>query len=147
MNLNISKETHFKVAFFWWGLVGTGLLIAGSIFLFGGRSLSVLNTGPTAPSKAEWAGLAIALCLGFIKGNFVFKKIARKYMKRIEQLPEKSPLYRTFSLKSWGLILFMIVLGRTIRALGAPHLIIGTIYVAVGLALVLGSRTYLTRQS
>lgn len=144
--MNISKEMHLKVAFFWWGMVGTMLLIVGSGLLFGGRSLSVLNTEPTSPGMGQWAGLAIALCIGFIKGHFVFKKVARKYMKRIEHLPAKSPLYMTFSLKSWGLILSMMALGVTLRVLGTPQLLRGIIDVAVGFALVLGSKTYLIRQ-
>lgn len=135
------------MAFFWWGAVGTMLLIVGSGLLFGGRSLSVLNTGPTAPSVGQWTGLAIALCIGFIKGRFVFKKVARRYIKRIQELPEKSPVYMTFSLKSWGLILCMMALGMILRALGTPHLVRGVIDIAVGLALVLGSKNYLTHQS
>jgi hypothetical protein len=41
------------------------------------------------------------------------------------------------------LILGMIIIGRTIRFFGAPHLVIGVIYIAVGMALLLGSRTYI----
>ncbi|HIE64355.1 MAG: hypothetical protein ABGX83_09595 [Nitrospira sp.] len=145
--MNISKEMHLKVAFFWWGAVGTMLLIVGSGLLFGGRSLSVLNTGPTSPGTAQWVGLAIALCIGFIKGRFVFRKVARRYIKRIQALPEKSPVYMTFSLKSWGLILCMMALGMILRALETPHLVRGVIDIAVGLALVLGSKNYLIHPS
>ncbi|MFQ5580414.1 MAG: hypothetical protein ACE5FZ_07365 [Nitrospiria bacterium] len=123
------------------------LLIIGIGLLFGGRSLSVLNTGPTSPGKGQWAGLALALCIGFIKGRFVFRKVARRYKKRIQELPEKSPMYMTFSLKSWGLILFMMALGMILRVLGTPHFIRGVIDIAVGLALVLGSKNYLTHPS
>ncbi len=128
-----------------WGLVGTGLLIAGTFFLFG-RSLSVLNDGLSDPGLKEGVGLVIGLVIGFIKGNFVFKKLARKYIARIQSLPEASPFYMTFSGKSWIMIGGMMALGRIIRALGAPHFVIGTIYVAVGFALVLGSRNYLLNQ-
>ena len=141
--MNITKETHLKVAFCMWGLVGTGLLIAGSFFLFG-RSLSVLNDGLSDPGLNEGIGLVIGLIIGFIKGNFVFKKLARKYIARIQSLPETSPIYMTFSGKSWIMILGMMALGRIIRALGAPPIVIGTIYIAVGFALVLGSRHYLS---
>ncbi|MFQ5781300.1 MAG: hypothetical protein ACE5HN_11025 [Nitrospiria bacterium] len=142
--MKVSKETHLKLAFFLWGLVGTGLLVAGGVFLFGDRSLSILKAGQASSGLAEWGGLAVALAVGFIKGRFVLTKIALKYMSRIDHLPDESPVYMTFSLKSWTLILLMIAIGRTIRFLGAPHLIIGTVYIAVGFALVLGSRTYLT---
>lgn len=126
-----------------WGLVGSGLLIAGGSFLFGERSLSVLGSTKPSPGLTEAIGLVIALVLGFIKGNIVIKKLAKKYSLRIQQLPEMSPFYMTFSRKSWIMILGMIVLGRAIRALGAPHLVVGVIYVAVGFALIIGCRTYL----
>lgn len=140
--MNITRETHLKVAFGMWGLVGTGLLIAGSFFLFG-RSLSVLNDGLSDPGLTEVIGLVIGLIIGFIKGNFVFKQLAKKYIARIQSLPETSAIYMTFSAKSWIMILGMMTLGRIIRALGTPHYVIGTIYIAVGFALVLGSRNYL----
>jgi len=130
------------VAFFIWGLVGTGLLIAGGTFLFGDRSLSVLN-GETAVSwTSEIIGLSIALVIGFIKGRFVLTKVARKYIARILALPESSPFYMTFSIKSWVMVVGMILLGRIIRAMGAPSLVVGSIYVAVGIALIIGCRTY-----
>ncbi len=141
--MEIKRETHLKLAFTMWGLVGSGLFIAGSVFLFGSRSLSVLSNEASNPGLAEGLGFLIALVLGFIKGNLVLKKLAKRYIVRIQGLPEISPLYMTFSRKSWIMIAGMIVIGRTIRALGAPHLVIGVVYVAVGFALVLGSRTYL----
>lgn len=131
------------MAFFIWGLVGTGLLIAGGAFLFGNRSLSVLNGEMAVSWQAEIIGVAIALVIGFIKGRFVLTKVARKYIARILTLPESSPFYMTFSPKSWFMVLGMMLLGRLIRALGAPHLLVGSIYVAVGFALVLGCLTYI----
>ncbi len=141
--MNISRESHLKFAFVIWVLVGTGLLSAGSMFLFGGRMLPL--TDISCSGIMEWSGLLIAFVLGFLKGKFVLTKIGRKNIARIEQLPDASPFYRTFSLRSWMLVLLMIVIGRTIRFLGAPYLVVGVIYIAVGFALLLGSRTYLER--
>ncbi|MFY9268349.1 MAG: hypothetical protein WAO55_01225 [Candidatus Manganitrophaceae bacterium] len=143
--MEVSRETHLKLAFFLWAVVGTGLLLAGGFFLFGQRSMSELDNrfGSGGPGIAEGIGFVIALAIGFAKGSFVLPKVARKNIARIEQLPERSPFYMTFSLKSWLLILLMILIGRMIRFLGAPRLVIGVIYVAVGLALALGSRIYL----
>jgi len=127
-----------------WGLVGSGLLIAGAFFLFGNFTRSDYGMDNPGPGMTEGIGLIIGIVLGFIKGNFVLRKIARKYSARILALPVSSPIYKTFSPKSWIMVLGMMILGRTIRALGAPHLIIGVIYVAVGCALLMGSRTYLS---
>ena len=141
--MQVSRGAHLKLAFILWALVGVGLLIAGSVFLFGGRSMSALDGERPSPGIAEGVALVIALAVGFIKGNFVLTKIARKNMARIYQLPDASPFYRTFSLKSWILILAMILIGRVIRWAGAPSILIGAVYLAVGFALVLGSRAYL----
>ncbi len=141
--MSIKRETHLKVAFLMWGMVGTGLLIAGSVFLFGNRSLSVLSDGSADPGIKEVIGLSIALIIGFIKGNLVLKKLAKKYIARIKTLPELSPVYMTFSPKSWMMVVGMMTLGKIVRSVGAPPLVIGVIYVAVGSALVLGSRTYI----
>ncbi len=126
-----------------WGLVGTGLLIFGMNTLFG-RSLSVLNADRTNPGMMEGIALSLALTVGFIKGNFVLKKLALKYTSRIHALPEMSPVYMTFAPKNWILVIGMITLGKIVRTFGASPLIIGGVYVAIGVALVLGSRTYLT---
>ena len=141
--MQVTRKTHLKLAFFTWGLVGTGLLIAGGIFLFGDFVRSDYGIDNPGPGMPELIGLVVAVILGLIKGNLVLRKIARKYSARIRALPEPSPVYMTFSPKSWIMVVGMIALGRIIRALGAPHLVIGVIYVAVGVALVLGSRTYL----
>lgn len=141
--MQVTRETHLKLAFFLWAAVGTGLLITGGIFLFGNRSMSTIDANPSSVGMTEVVCLVIALAIGFGKGNFVLPKIARKNIARIEQLPAESPFYMTFSVKSWMLILSMMLIGTVIRLMGAPHIVRGTIYVAVGFALALGSRAYL----
>ncbi|MEK7703027.1 MAG: hypothetical protein AAB317_03605 [Nitrospirota bacterium] len=139
----VSRDTHLKVAAGLWGTVGFCLLMAGLIFLFGNRSVSTLPGSTNEIGMAERIGFVIALIIGFVKGQIVLPKVAAKNITRIHALPESSPLFMTFSVKSWMLVLGMILLGRLIRALGAPHFIVGAIYLAVGIALLLGSRVYL----
>ncbi len=127
-----------------WGLVGTGLLIFGLSALFG-HSLSVLSIGNAKPGLAEGLGLALALTVGFFKGNFVLKKIALKYISRIQKLSDLSPFYMTFAPKNWIMVVGMMTLGKLVRTFGPSPFVIGVIYVTVGFALVLGARTYLIR--
>lgn len=142
--MQLSRESHLKLAFLMWALVGTALLFTGGLFLMGNRTMSEIDPNRGSFGAPQAIGLAIGLGLGFVKGNFVLPKIARRNIARIDQLPAESPPYMTFSLKSWMLILSMMLIGTVIRLLGAPPLIRGTIYIAVGLALVMGSRAYLT---
>lgn len=145
--MEVSRETHLRLAFLLWALVGIGLLIKGGTLFYSNRTMSELDPNKGAFGMAEAIGLVIALGLGFVKGNFVLPKIARRNAARIDQLPEKSPIYMTFSLKSWMLIGGMMLLGMVIRVLGTPDLIRGVVLVAVGLALTLGSRAYLAGQT
>jgi hypothetical protein len=137
----ISRNAHLKMAAGLWGTVGLGLLMAGLFFLFGDR--------PPTEGASEGAGMtslvcfAMALVIGFIKGRIVLPRVGKKNVARILALSQRSPLYMTFSVKSWLLVLLMIALGRIIRLGGAPPVVVGTIYVAVGVALLLGSTSYL----
>ncbi|MEK7286563.1 MAG: hypothetical protein AAB035_04615 [Nitrospirota bacterium] len=143
----VSRNTHLKIAAGIWGMVGFGLLMAGLFFLFGNRSVSTLPGATTAIGLPEGIGFIIALIIGFVKGQIVLPKVAKKNIARIMTLPEKSPIFTTFSVRSWTLVLGMILLGRFIRVMGAPHFVVGTIYMAVGIALLLGSRVYLKEQA
>lgn len=145
--MEVSRATHLKLAFAIWGLVGAVLLTVGVYFIFRDRSLSELEQGRSGPGMMEGIGLIVALAIGFIKGNFVITKVARRNIARIEALPAQSPIYATFSLKSWMLVLGMMLIGTVIRLLGASYFIRGLIYVAVGFALALGSRAYLKGSS
>ncbi len=133
----VTRAVHLKLAALLWAAVGVGLLTAGTLFL----------VNAVAPPAATGAGWVVALALGFGKGYFVLPKVAKKNIARIDQLPDRSPVYATFSPKSWLLVLLMILMGRAIRAAGTSPVIVGTLYVAVGLALSLGSRTYLQHPS
>ena len=131
--MQVTREVHLRLAFVLWAIVGSALFSVGLIW--------VLRSDVTPTSV--WLSLAVALILGGVKGGIVLPKIARKNSARIHLLPMQSPLYCTFSVKSWGLVLLMILIGRGLRAAGLPFFFVGLIYVAVGFALLLGSRTYL----
>lgn len=132
--MKVGREVHRKIAFLLWGVVGVSLLVAGVIFVSNsGTEFNVTSVGL----------LGVGLALGLIKSRFVLNKVAKKNIQRIDTLPQESSVLATFSLKSWGLILVMILLGRTIRFLGAPYPIIGLIYMAVGFGLALSSRRYI----
>lgn len=47
--------------------------------------------------------------------RFIFRRIVSKYSARITQLPPQTSILKTFPLKGWILILFMMCLGITLR--------------------------------
>jgi hypothetical protein len=132
--MRVHQKVHLKLAFVLWGIVGLALFIVGIAFLTVGESgLDPLRAGL----------LVVGIALGIAKSRYVLNKIARKNILRIHSLPLHSHFLSTFSLRSWILVLVMILLGRLIRFLGAPYPVIGVIYVAVGFGLALSSRRYL----
>jgi hypothetical protein len=135
--MQVRHEAHLKLAFLIWGIVGVSLFTVGIIFL--GRKDSGFDF---------FSGVLflIGIAIGLIKGHFVLKKVARKNINRIYALPRESSFFSTFSLKSWIMVLVMILLGRSIRWLGAPYWVSGFIYVAVGFGLALSSRVYLSAE-
>jgi hypothetical protein len=139
----VSRKTHLTIAAILWGLVGFGLLMAGLFFLFGNRGMGTLPGQEAGIGTTELIALIVAVLLGGAKGKFVITKVGKKNRARIESLPEVSPVYTTFSGKSWVMVLGMILLGRLIRLGGASPVAVGAIYVAVGVALLIGSRVYL----
>ena len=132
--MRVHHHVHLKLAFALWGIVGLSLFIVGIVFL---------TVGESGLHPVQAGLLVFGIALGIAKSRFVLNKIARKNIKRIFSLPQRSHVLSTFSLRSWILVLAMILLGRLIRFLGAPYPVIGVIYVAVGFGLALSSRRYL----
>ncbi len=120
-----SVRTHLFVAALIWSVVGFFLLAAGFIFV----------------SKAGhlWYGVA-GLALGAAKTFFILDRVARKNVKRIMEFEDTVCIGSVYSWKTWLLVAAMIVLGRFLRTSVLPGEIVGLIYIAVGLALMLSSR-------
>lgn len=108
-----------------WTLVGSGLLISGTIWL--------------AAVEKSWIGMP-AIMLGCLKSFFILDKSARTIIERIKKLADGSCLGGVYSLKTWALVLFMIMLGYLLRRTPVPLEIIGFIYITVGWALLFSSR-------
>ena len=118
-------HTHLFVAALVWSAVGAVLMIKGVQWVFG--------------SGLEWWLLA-SVALGTIKSFFVLDKVAGKNMTRIFQRDDGACLGGVYSLKTWGLVLLMILLGRILRASSIEISYVGLIYVGIGWSLFWSSR-------
>jgi len=119
---------HRKAAALLWTVVGLGLGTAGSVWLL------------SSSAGFERAGLAaLALAVGWAKGVFVLRRTARRALARIERRGSGHCLGGFLSWRSWLLVGFFMTLGRVLRSSGLPRPLLGTLYVAVGVALLLGS--------
>jgi hypothetical protein len=82
----------------------------------------------------------IAIVPGLLKAIFVLEKTAMKGVARIKERGDGRCIGGFLSIKSWLLVLLMMAGGRLLRAGFLPKPWIGFLYVAVGVALVVGSR-------
>ena len=123
-----APKTHLLTAGLFWTVVGTMLLIKGQIFL----------SGASLPVRL----VITLLCtgLGLIKGRYVFDRAARKIIHRIRARQRAYCLGGLFSIRNWGLILSMIVLGRIISWSPLPDLLKGGVYHIIGPGLLFSSR-------
>jgi hypothetical protein len=128
----VSRRTLILSAAITWGLVGAFLSLRG-VFWFKSPSPAVL-------------GLALlALGLGFLKGQFIFSRLARRNILRIRELSphkEKICLFAFQAIQSYVIIVGMIALGMILRHSTLPRTDLAVLYLAIGSALIYASFQY-----
>jgi hypothetical protein len=94
--------------------------------------------------NALWV-IAPGMALAAAAWRFLFLKIARKNIARIEQRPNTTCLFAFQAWRSYGLMLFMIALGITLRRAHLSRHYLAFIYITIGGALFLASLSYHAR--
>lgn len=115
------------MAWMMWFTVGAALAGFGASWLWA-----------ATPNRAPWIAAA-AVALGSVKSRFVLDNAARRVIQRIKARGDGRCLGGFLSLRTWGLVLLMMVAGRLVRGSLARG-IVGPLYIAVGTALCLASR-------
>lgn len=124
----VSRRQRLLFGALVWSGVGIGLGTAGT------RWLSVHG------GAWRWSWWTAALAVGIAKGHFVLGPRAEANARRIAASAPVRPLHEAFSGATWILVAGMMVLGFTLRHSGIPWGIVGWIYTAVGVALLVGGR-------
>ena len=117
-----------------WTAIGTKISITG---------ISHYLTTPT--EKLWWMiPLSVLVFAGFY---MMFTGIVRKYSERIHALTgPKEPIYKTFSLKVYLIIAFMITLGITLKYIpGIPESLFAWFYMGLGPGLLSAGIRFLIR--
>lgn len=120
-----SLRTHHFLAASIWSLVGIMLMTKGGSYLYAVGRL--------------WLFLP-ALAAGTGKALFLLDKSARKNLGRLSDKQDGACLGGVYSARMWALVALMMVLGWSLRRLGLPGELLGTLYVAIGWALFFSSR-------
>jgi len=88
--------------------------------------------------------LIIAIILGFIKTYFIFIRITKKNVERINNFTEnKISIYEFHSLRDKILIVIMIFGGALLRQSAIPKFFLMPIYVGIGFSMLYVSYLYL----
>ena len=119
-------------------------LIAGLLWLGVGIALVITACAWLSMTAWPWGPLiaACSLALGFLVYSHGFSRIAQKNIGRIAGQPEVVCLFAFQGLRSYYLILIMMLLGYTIRHLPVPKYIDAVIYFTIGSALAFSSSLY-----
>ncbi len=129
----------FNVAGGIWGLVGVMMVIRGAgLFKLAVEQQHVSET-------ALMSAIAISLVIGGAKGKFVFSKTAKNNKARISSLPEPLKIHQVYSAKFYFFIIGMMAFGFALRTYNewvGGYVVVGAIYVGVGLALAVSSFFY-----
>ena len=121
----VNRKVHLIAAALLWTVVGTVLILRGL------RWINPVENGWFVPA---------ALAIGTLKSVFVLDKSARRGVKRIVKMSDDTCLGAVYSWKTWILVVIMITSGILLRTIFEPGKYIGTLYCAIGWALLLSSR-------
>lgn len=121
----VNRRVHLFAAPLLWTVVGASLLIRGWEWI--------------GPGTNRWFVL-LAVVLGTVKSLLILDKTARRVLARIISLRDGTCLGAVYSWKTWLLVVLMMGSGIVLRRFFTPGVMIGTLYAAVGWALLLSSR-------
>jgi len=121
--------------------VATQLMLAWMMWMAVGAALAGFGarwSWQATPGIAPWLA-AIAVAIGTVKSRLVLDRAARRVVERISVRGDGRCLGGFLSLRTWGLVILMMVAGRVLRG-SLSRGIVGPLYIAVGTALCLSSR-------
>ena len=132
----LGRSTRLAVAGGLWLAVGGGLATVGSVWL-------VTRGGP-----GSWSLAPVAVLVGWAKATYILAPMADRNVERIRSGPAYRPLLGVFPPRTWLLVAGFMALGAVLRRSSVPRDFLGLVYVAVGVALVLGStRSWTARRT
>ena len=134
MWFKVRKEHLLAINGLMWTAIGTKISITG------------ISHYLTTPAEKLWWMIPLSLLVfaGFYR---MFTGIVRRYAERILALPDhKESVFKTFSLKGYLIIAFMISLGITLKYIpGIPEPFFAWFYLGLGLGLLSAGIRFLIR--
>ncbi len=75
-----------------------------------------------------------------MKSYFVLDRIAKKSIDRILRFGDNTCIGAVYSVKTWGMVLVMMIMGIVLRSSSIMLQFLGTLYMAIGWGLIMSSR-------
>ena len=122
----VSARARLYAAAGLWTAVGLALGAAG-----------LLWSAPEAASHVP--EIALAVLLGSVKGRFILAPVALRNAERIEGRGDGRCLFGFLSWRGWAAVPLMMGLGFALRHSPLTRVHLGVIYVALGVALLVGA--------
>lgn len=119
------------------------IIIGGLVWTFAGRN--VLKIGYKDVSSTNIVGVIFSVIIFAIFFNFIFSKMAKKHLKRIDSKKNgKLCVFSFFDVKGYIIMTFMMTFGITLRSTGLinPNYL-GLFYIGLGFALACGGLIFL----
>ena len=123
-------RVHVFLVALMWTTVGLFLFVRGAVNMM------------SLPGSVNPWWLVVAAFIGVLKGRLIFDKTAERVVSRTLGREGDRCLGGFLSLKSWGMILFMVFLGMSLRVSPLPGVLVWGVYVAVGAGLFFSSRLF-----
>ncbi|MHC4414344.1 MAG: hypothetical protein ACYS0G_03570 [Planctomycetota bacterium] len=123
----VSRRVQLLLAAGTWTVVGLTLVILGARWCLQEQT----NLLPIL--------LVAAVAVGLAKAVFVLRHAADRVVRRIQGRGDDRCVGGFFSWRTWILVAVMIIGGRLLRGAGMSPALVGAIYVAIGVALLLAS--------
>lgn len=149
--MHLSKTAWIVISGLIWFVVGVGLLTLGLNFIVFKAQMDLADStsliAKLSPltggrEQAALALITLGLIIGFFKGRYVLAKTVRRVAERILSLAQPIRFSQVYSRGYLMLIGGMILLGLSMKWIGIPTEIRGTVDVAIGSALMNGAMAY-----
>ncbi len=121
----VNRAVHLFAAPLLWTVIGSLLVVRGLGWV--GYDKGVLF-------------IVLALVVGTVKSILILDKTAKRVVVRIARMRDGTCLGAVYSWKTWILVGMMAITGIILRTFFEPGKTVGTVYIAVGWALMLSSR-------
>jgi hypothetical protein len=131
--LTASKRRRLLLAGLFWTVTGAALLTFGTIWAIQARTTMTALILP------------VALGLGLAKSEWILTRVTHRIVERVRTGRADRWIGGFMPLHLWLAIALMILVGRLLRLYVLPRDMVGLIYVAVGMALLLSGRVIWAR--